>query len=251
MINRFAAAWTFLTIISLGRRPRSTQDQELARSLVVFPLVGLVLGAVLAGASLALDRFFPHAVVVVVVVVLSVWITGGLHLDGVADTADACGAPSRDDALRIMKGSMIGTYGSLALLSVLGLKIAGLATLPPRALAPALLAMPVLGRWALVHATVGRSYARDQGTAKTFVENASRATWLAATATTIAIAGAVMGVAGLAACGVVWVGVTLYVRWVTKWLGGVTGDTIGAAGEGAEVIAVLTWAAFLHVRGAA
>ena len=251
MMDRFVVAWTFLTIIPLRVRPRSTDDQALVKSLAAFPLVGLVLGAGLAGASLAMHQVFPHTLVVVVIVFLLVWITGGLHLDGVADTADACGARSREDALRIMKGSTVGTYGSLALLSVLGLKIAGLAALPPRALAPALLAMPVLGRWAQVQATAGRSYARDQGTAKAFVEGATRAMWLVATVATIVIAGAVMGVAGLVATGAVWASVTVYVRWVTTWLGGVTGDTIGAAGEGAEVIAVLTWAAFFHVRGVA
>lgn len=251
MRDRFLVAWAFLTIIPLRTRTPITDDGAFARSLVAFPFVGLLLGGVLAGSTLVLERLFPPFLVVVVVVFLLVWLSGGLHLDGVADTADACGARSRDDALRIMKGSMIGTYGSLALFSVLGLKIAGLAALPPRTLAPALLVMPVLGRWAQVHATVGRSYARDQGTAKAFVEGATRATWLVATVATIVIAGAALGPAGLAAAGMVWVVVTVYVRWVTAWLGGVTGDTIGAAGEGAEVLAVLTWAAFFHVRGVA
>lgn len=251
MVNYFRFAWEFLTVVPLGRRGRTLNGEVGGRSLAAFPLVGFALGAALAAFSLAAGLLFPHTLVVTLAVLLLAWLSGGLHLDGVADTADACGARSREDALRIMKGSTIGAYGSLALFSVLGLKIAGLAALPARALAPALLAMPVLGRWAQVHATVGRTYAREQGTAKSFVEGASRAAWWVATVTALVIAVAAMGPSGLAAAGVVWVAVSRYVRWVTAWLGGVTGDTIGAAGEGAEVIAVLIWAAFFHVRGAA
>ncbi len=250
-MDRVLVAWAFLTVVPLGRRGRAADEEALARSLAAFPLVGLALGAALAACSLVADLLFPPALVAALAVLLLAGLSGGLHLDGVADTADACGARSREDALRIMKGSTIGTYGSLALFSVLGLKIAALAALPPRALAPALLVMPVLGRWAHVHATVGRPYAREQGTAKAFVEGATRAAWWAATATTLVIAGAAMGVAGLAAAAAVWAAVTVYIRRVTAWLGGVTGDTIGAAGEGAEVLAILTWAAFFHVRGAA
>ena len=248
-MRAFLAAWEFLTVVPLGRRGRAADEGAFGRSLAAFPLVGLALGAVLAAFSLAAALLFPPALVATLAVVLLAWLSGGLHLDGVADTADACGARSREDALRIMKGSTIGAYGSLALFSVLGLKIAALAALPPRALAPALLAMPVLGRWAQVHATVGRTYAREQGTAKVFVEGATRAAWWVATAATLVIAAAVMSQAGLAAVAVVWGAVTVYVRWVTAWLGGVTGDTIGAAGEGAEVLAVLTWAAFFHIKG--
>ncbi|MFZ5863205.1 MAG: adenosylcobinamide-GDP ribazoletransferase [Nitrospirota bacterium] len=249
-MDRVLVAWAFLTVVPLGRRGRAANGEACGRSLAAFPLVGLALGAALAVFSLAAVRLFPAALVATLAVLFLAWFSGGLHLDGVADTADACGARSREDALRIMKGSTIGTYGSLALFSVLGLKIAGLAALPPRALAPALLVMPVLGRWAHVHATVGRPYAREQGTAKAFVEGATRAAWWVATVTTLAIAAAAMGPAGLAAVAVVGATVTVYARGVTRWLGGVTGDTIGAAGEGAEVIAILTWAAFFHVRGA-
>ncbi len=247
-MRAFLVAWEFLTVVPLGRRGRAADEGALGRSLAAFPLVGLALGAGLAGFSLTVGLLFPHALVVTLAVLLLAGLSGGLHLDGVADTSDACGARSREDALRIMKGSTIGTYGSLALFSVLGLKIAALAALPPRVLAPALLAMPVLGRWAHVHATVGRTYAREQGTAKAFVEGATRAAWWVATVTALVIAAAAMGPAGLAAAGLVWAAVTVYVRWVTAWLGGVTGDTIGAAGEGAEVIAALVWAAFFHVR---
>lgn len=249
-MNRFVTAWEFLTVVPLGRRGRAADEGAFGRSLAAFPLVGLALGAALAVFSLAAALLFPPSLVAALAVVLLAWLSGGLHLDGVADTADACGAQSREDALRIMKGSTIGAYGSLALFSVLGLKIAALAALPPRALASALLAMPVLGRWAQVHATVGRTYAREQGTAKAFIAGASREAWWVATVTTLVIAATAMGPAGLAAAGLVWAAVTVYVHRVTAWLGGVTGDTVGAAGEGAEVLAALTWAAVFHLRGA-
>jgi len=253
MMDRLVVAWTFLTVVPLPLRlrPRATDDRAFARSLAAFPLVGLLLGVALAGASFAMDRLFPHTLVVVVIVFLLVWITGGLHLDGVADTADACGARSRDDALRIMKDSTIGAYGSLALITVLGLKIAGLSTLPAHELAPALVAMPVLGRWAQVQITTGHPSARSEGAAKRFIAGTSRADYVAATASALPVIALAMGLPGLLAAAMVWAVVAWFGGWVTRWLGGVTGDTIGAAGEGAEVLAVLTWAAVFHVRGAA
>ncbi len=251
MMDRFVVAWTFLTIIPLSQRPCQTADRAFARSLAAFPLVGLLLGAALAGASFIMDRVFPHTLGVVVIVFLLVGITGGLHLDGVADTADACGGRSRDDALRIMKGSTIGTYGSLALITVLGLKIAGLSALPSHELAPALVAMPVLGRWAQVQMTTGHPSARSEGAAKRFIAGTSRVDYAAATAMALPTVALAMGLPGLLAAAVVWALVARFGGWVTRWLGGVTGDTIGAASEGAEVLAILTWAAVFHVRGAA
>lgn len=253
MMDRIVVAWTFLTVVPLPLRlrRRATDDRALSQSLAAFPLVGLLLGAGLAGASFALDRLFPHTLVVVIIVFLLVGITGGLHLDGVADIADACGGRSREDALRIMKGSTIGAYGSLALIAVLGLKIAGLATLPPHELAPALVAMPMLGRWAQVQMITGHPSARSEGAAKRFSAGASRADYAVATVMALPVVALAMGLAGLLAAAVVWAFVVWFGQWVTRWLGGVTGDTIGAAGEGAEVIAVLTWAAVFHVRGGA
>jgi adenosylcobinamide-GDP ribazoletransferase len=249
MIHRFATAWTFLTVIPFGwRRPDSTRNQDLARSLVAFPAVGLVLGVALAGTSLVVDRLFPHALAVIIVVVLSIWVTGGLHLDGVADTADACGARSGDDALRIMKGSTIGTYGTLALVAAVGLKIAGLTALPSDRLAGALVAMPVLGRWVMVQMTTGHPPARSEGLAHRATGGARRADHVAATAIALPIVALAMGLQGLLGAAVVWVATLWFGRWVTRWLGGVTGDTIGAAGEGCEVLAVLMWSAIAHIE---
>lgn len=251
MMDRFAMAWAFLTIVPVRLQPHSPDERACARSLAAFPLVGLVLGVGLAGASVVLDRFFPHSLAVVVIVFLLMWITGGLHLDGVADTADACGARSKADALRIMRSSTIGTFGSLALITVLGLKIAGLATLPPDGLAPALVAMPVLGRWAQVQMTTGHPSAREDGAARRFIVGATRTDYAIATAFALPVVVFAMGLVGLLAAAVVWAAAAWFGRSMTRRLGGVTGDTIGAAGEGAEVLAVLTWAGAVHALGAA
>jgi adenosylcobinamide-GDP ribazoletransferase len=246
MIARFVTAWSFLTVVPLGGGATRREERDFAQSLVAFPVVGLVLGIAVAGLYTISAWVFPLPLAVVLSVLGLVCLTGGLHLDGVADTADALGARTREDALRIMKGSTIGTFGALALVSVLGLKIAGLLSLPAGAHVPALIAMPVVGRWVQTELVVGWPYAREVGTAKVFIQSAGVWQYLIATSMALPIVAVVFGWAGLIATAVVGGVVALYGWLVARWLGGVTGDTIGAAGEGAEVVALLTWAALFH-----
>lgn len=246
MIARFVTAWSFLTVVPLGGRAAHREERDFAQSLAAFPVVGLVLGIAVAGVYTVSVLVFPLRLAVVLSVLGLVCLTGGLHLDGVADTADALGARTREDALRIMRGSTIGTFGALALVSVLGLKIAGVLSLPAGAHVPALIAMPVLGRWVQTEMVVGWPYAREAGIAKAFMQGANVWQYLIATGVALPIVASVFGWAGLIATAVVGGVVALYGWWVARWLGGVTGDTIGAAGEGAEVVALLTWAALFH-----
>jgi adenosylcobinamide-GDP ribazoletransferase len=126
MINLFLLALTFLTRLPWPFQ-LECEPEQLKRSAAFFPLVGLLLGTLLALLGLALEQFFSLNMTVILLVLLTLYITGALHEDGLADSVDAFGGGwSLDRKLAIMKDSSIGTYGVLALVVVILLRWQGL-----------------------------------------------------------------------------------------------------------------------------
>jgi adenosylcobinamide-GDP ribazoletransferase len=169
-------------------------------------------------------------------------LTGGLHLDGLADSCDGLGGGwSRERALSIMRDARSGPYGVTAIVLVLGLKAAALSSLPEGLAWKALVLAPVLGRAApLLLLALGRP-ARVEGAGHAA---ASGARWptlaaggLVAAVVSIATLGAWGAVALAVAGGMAWA----WAAYLRRRLGGFTGDTLGALVEGTEA-AVLTLA---------
>lgn len=126
MVKGLISAIQFITAIPLGRKavfePRAM--------IPLFPVVGLILGGVVAVFDFVALHFWPVYVVAILDVVLLVVLTGALHLDGLGDTADGLyGRRPRDEALKIMKDSRIGVMGLVAIVCVLAVKWAGLSSL--------------------------------------------------------------------------------------------------------------------------
>ncbi len=140
-LRLFLIALQFFTRVPVPARV-GFQPEWLNQSARYFPLVGACVGAVGAGVLWAASVVWPPAVAVGLSMVATMFVTGGFHEDGLADTFDALGgAVSRERALEIMKDSRIGSYGALALVMVLGLKAAALVALMSM---PSLMAMPSL-----------------------------------------------------------------------------------------------------------
>ncbi len=237
----FAAAASFLTILPLGA---ACDEEELAGGLPLFPAVGLLLGILAAGCAVAAGRLFSPPLVALLVVLFLVLATGGLHLDGLADTADGLGSRrDRRRMLAIMRDSHVGVMGVVAVVALLALKATALAVVPPdRRLAAAFL-MPVAGRTGILLMMYLAPYARGQGRAAVFYRR-SPATPLAAALLGLAVlapgVGGMAGGAALLAAVVVVAGLAACCR---RLLGGATGDTLGAACETAEAVVALVMAA--------
>lgn len=161
-LKLFQIALQFLTQLPAGSI-RDCPPDWLARSAKYMPLVGAIIGAI-AGAGILLSAvFFPEPLPVVIGLVLAVAITGALHEDGLADTADAFGGGrTRERRLEIMKDSSIGSYGAIALIAAFALKGSALVALDPRSAACVLIAghagarlAAVLTMWRLPHAGHG------------------------------------------------------------------------------------------------
>ena len=243
-----AAAMQFLTILSL---PGPTQHFEtgtgttsssprLALGSGYFSLVGLLLGLLLALLLLLLDPLLPQLAVAALLVVALVLLTGGLHLDGLMDSCDGLfGGRTRERRLEIMRDSRVGSFGVLGGVCTLLLKFACFASLAQHALFVALLVVLPSARWAMVLALRIFPSARPGGLGATFRQsvNLQRLALAASIALLVALViGHLVGV-------LIWIAATLTAialgSWITRRIGGLTGDTYGAIAEITEVVTLL------------
>ena len=231
------AAFRFLTIFPLPGRLGTSSD-ALARSTVFFPVVGLALGIFALAASWLATLVLPGPVASVLLVLVLLCFSGGLHADGLADTADGFfSARPREKILEILRDSRIGAMGVLALIMVLALKTASLAVLDQQAFFRASLLMPLLGRAAIVLTMAMLPYARSEGGLATlFYGRPVRRAALFALALAFVCCLALLGLDGLALV-MAWLTLTgLFARLCKKKIGGATGDTLGAFCELSEAL---------------
>lgn len=251
------AAFQFLTRIPIPLRITFT-DEVFRRSVVFYPFVGLTIGVILAASGAGLQKVLPNAPAAVVFVLLWVFLTGALHLDGLMDTADGIlSHRPRERMLEIMKDSRVGAMGVIVCVLYLLLKTALVMAwmeLPPGSgLTGLLMLIPVWSRWFMVIAIAGWPYAREQGLGKYFrsvhwlhaLASTGLALFFSVTAMMMFIAdnllGAMLQSLALVAVsgGFGWVYAALFQRK----LGGQTGDTYGALNELLEVtlLLLLVW----------
>jgi adenosylcobinamide-GDP ribazoletransferase len=203
-----------------------------------FPLVGAAIGLIyVAVAWLAAPRL-PGAVVAVLVVIAEAVLTGALHMDGLADTADGFGGgKDREDILRIMRDPAIGSYGAVAIALLVAFKIAVLSALLDRhAALPYLVLAPVLGRWTAAPLSRFLKYARPEKSAPAFA-GTRELVW--ATILAAAIVPALGFYRALLCWAVVAVVSVVFGAFCYRKIGGITGDTLGAAIEISECAVLL------------
>lgn len=242
MMRSFAAAWRFLTAFPFLWPAQDDEGESLSRAPAMFPLVGLVLGIMAAGLSWAFIRLFPPAVAAALVVAALALFSLGLHMDGLADCADALMSPgrSRDRILEVMKDSRIGAHGAFVLSASLLVKFAAFASLDAEMLFGAALAAPVAGRAAMLFPMTLLPYARPEGLGKAFaMPHPRRALLFAILVECVCLTAALGKERGIAAV-LAWLATgLLWTRFLRRRLGGATGDCYGAVCELAEITTVL------------
>ncbi|MBA3066285.1 adenosylcobinamide-GDP ribazoletransferase [bacterium] len=235
----FFLALQFLTVIPFKTKLKYNED-SFSNSAVFFPLVGLLIGSVLALFNILLSGFLPDFTVNVILVFLLVLITGGLHMDGFADTIDAFYLKrSKEDTLRIMRDSHTGVMGVLGIVFIILLKIGFLETFSTSEKLKPLLITPVLSRWSMVLSMFFFSYARDGGKAKAFFTGMNGRKLFLATLITFAVTYFILGIAGFMLIALIAASALGFGLTVRKRIGGITGDTLGAVNEISEVLALI------------
>jgi adenosylcobinamide-GDP ribazoletransferase len=235
---RVAAA--FLTRLPVG----ATVDapETLARAVPWFPVIGAAVGLVVAGCYAASSAVLPPMVAAAVAVGLGVVVTGAFHEDGLADLADSLGGWSRDDALRIMKDPTHGSYGVLALVFSVVVRVAAVAALDAGQAVAALPAAHALGRaGAVTLLTVPAARRLGLGTA--WASGVTPATVATAMVVGAAVATLAIGAWVVPTAVVVGVGVVAVAAIARRVLGGVSGDVMGAAEQAGEIVALVLAAA--------
>jgi adenosylcobinamide-GDP ribazoletransferase len=244
-VNSFVVAVEFMTRFRLRRTPRGDLE-EVARSELWFPAVGLLIGAVLVAIDRLAMKALPVVSVDVLLVVSLALITGGLHLDGLADAADGLfGGYTPERRLEIMRDVHAGSFAVIAIVSALALKWAGLAALPPNVRTETLLVVPCIARFAML-LTVAAPYARSEGMGAIPHQRAGVLAVAVGGATAAVAAVLLLGLGGVYALALA-IGVALGVGLVAKsMVGGMTGDLYGATVEISEVALLLLIAAFAN-----
>ncbi|MDY6955781.1 MAG: adenosylcobinamide-GDP ribazoletransferase [Pseudomonadota bacterium] len=246
-MNDLRLALGFLTRLPV--RATDHGSAAMGRSLAWYPLAGALIGALLAAAAGLLALGLPAApgVGAALVVTLWVWLSGGLHLDGLADTADAAAAGGdRSRHLAIMKDPRSGPAGVVAVVVVLLTKYAALASLlEAGSAASALLIAPIIGRALVVAAFLTTPYVRAGGLGDALAHQHSRSTCQAALGLTLLAILALGSTSGALSLLLTGIGFGMWRRWSRRLLGGFTGDLAGALVEIGEVLSLIGCVALL------
>jgi adenosylcobinamide-GDP ribazoletransferase len=232
-------AFQFLTIIPLPFSFRC-EKEDLGRSTAFFPVVGLAIGGLLAGANQLLSPFIVRPLCDALLITLLALVTGALHLDGLADVCDGLAARGdRERFLAVMKDSQVGAVGAVGLVLGLLLKWQALAAVPVELKWQALLLFPALARFGQVLTLTGARRARQDGLGAAFAHGAGALPLFVALATVAPAAFYLMGFRGGIALAAVCLLVAAGRAFFVRKLGGLTGDTIGCLSELSEILALL------------
>lgn len=247
-LRAFGAAVCFLTRLPLGRL-LAVDGDDLARAGAMFPLIGAAIGTLVGAVAFLLVHSLGGWLAAVLALAAATLLTGALHLDALADSADALSARTRERALEIMRDHAVGSYGAVAIALDLLLKAGALSTLASHHdVLRTTVAAGALSRAVPVLLAAALPYARPEaGLGAPLTRGGrGRAAIAAVLATGIAIATA--GTHGAIAAGVAAAIVLSLALCYRRWLGGVTGDTLGAAVELTEIAVFLTAVGLLGVR---
>lgn len=230
---QLALTVSFLTVLPV--RLRAPHSADLGGAAAWFPAVGAVIGALAGGVRAGAEPVVGATAATVLAMAALVLLTGALHQDGLADTADGLGVRGDPERrLAVMRDSTTGAFGVLALIGWALLLLAALAPLNTLEALAALVTAGALSRWAALLHAAGTPPARPDGLGAGF--HVGRVTLLIASACAVVVAGVAAGPGP----GTVSLGVTLVIALLSAWaarrvIGGRTGDTIGATVAVVEV----------------
>ena len=235
----FLLAIQFLTRLPLPA-VRITGPQAMARSMSYFSLTGLLIGGGMAGVYILVSMWLSATAASLSAVVFLIWLTGNLHTDGLMDTADGLlSGKDRPGMLGVMKDSRVGAHGATAGILAILARVILLAELPTTLILPALILIPALGRWSQVFGAARYPYAGITAGTASFTDMVGAQELAVASATAILASVILIGWPGLFIFAGVAAIAMLFNRHVSNQLGGVTGDTLGAANEITEIFSML------------
>ena len=247
----FGTALMFLTRLPVGKFC-SGDARVLSVSTRYFPLVGAFVGLLLSVFLITAYQLLPASVVVVLMLIVSVRLTGAFHEDGLADVADSAGAFDIDRKLEIMRDSRVGTYGAMALiLLVLGkfLVLTELLSVDICLCVAALISAHILSRWSSVWLMATEQYARPEAANKVVADGVTKTRLIESTVVAILLLTPLVWVASFAIYAllpIAWMVAVICARRFKSAFGGITGDCLGAANQVVEFVVLVVVLAYLQ-----
>ncbi len=241
-------AMRFLTVIPIPFA-KETDERIFTSSMMFFPLVGFFIGVVCAFLSYLLSLFFSPFMTSALVVALWVVLTGALHLDGFADTVDGIGGGrDREERLAIMKDSRIGTFGAVSLFLVLILKVAFLSELTESYPIFSVILAAATGRWVISGAIMYFPSARPDGMGALFKKNCGKREFIVSSSIMGAVSLFCLAVGGPVVVLLTAAAAYGAAAFLSKRLGGLTGDSYGALCEFSEAVALFLCVIVYNIR---
>ena len=236
----FFTALQFLTRLQFVTQT-TWSPESFGRSVKYFPAVGAVIGIILAAVAHISAPYVPPTVLAAGLIALEIILTGGLHGDGLMDTADGIfSGRSQERMLEIMKDSRTGANGVMAFCLVALMKWSLLMELAAPARTAALFIMPVISRFSMVAGITLFPYARPEGIGKAFAQYAGKKALVFAGVVTVMTV-AVCGLAAWVSMGTALLFVLFFGSYVKKLLGGLTGDIYGAITELSNLVVLAVY----------
>jgi adenosylcobinamide-GDP ribazoletransferase len=242
-IKIFFAALTFFTRLPSPLSSDMHSEDLLNRAAKYFPLTGWIVGGISALVLWIAGLYLPHSIGIVLSIVAGILVTGAFHEDGFADTCDGFGGGwSKERILEIMKDSRIGSYGAIGLVLILLSKYLLISEIPFHRLPLIIIAAHSISRLASTHCILTHEYVGNQSTskAKPLCSKITRNEMLIC---------ALLGIAPLLFLGSYWYLLTIVPVFITKWwmaayfkkwIGGYTGDCLGAIQQVTEIVFYIT-----------
>ncbi len=228
MIKGFIILLQFMTRIPVPIKVEY-DEEKLGKSIKYFPLVGLIIGFFLFEVNFLAGKVTENRQITAVVVIMAeILITGLIHIDGLADTADGLFSyADKERMLEIMKDSRIGTNGTVALILYFLAKMVFLATVKPEYI----LLYPIISRLSTsINAGLGE-YARKKGMSNGIIEKNGKKEAIISMVITAVLSFAVLRFKGLIVLVLAILFILLFMKNVKKKIDGITGDTMGASLE--------------------
>jgi adenosylcobinamide-GDP ribazoletransferase len=238
----------FLTIVPVPGR-EATGAGALGRAAWWFPAVGVALGACLVAADHLLAFLFPPLLGSILVIGLWKVLTGGIHLDGLADVLDGLAGRNAERRLAIMRDSRIGVFGAAGIVLCFLISADALGALPAGRHPAMLLLAPAVGRFApLLIGPLFPAASPGQGAGAAFLEGLSPWAAPVSVAGLWILSAALLGLWGGLLLSLALASVLLWAVFVASRLGGLTGDALGSSVEVGELATLVAAAALIHLR---
>ncbi|MCF8002068.1 MAG: adenosylcobinamide-GDP ribazoletransferase [Halanaerobiales bacterium] len=234
-MNSFLIALQFISSIPVKKK-LNYSEKKIGQSMLFYPLIGTLIGLLICCINIIIGNFLPSMLKSSILLISFVLISGGLHLDGLADSFDGLfGGKNKENMLKIMADSYIGVYGVIVIVLILLTKFILIDNLPIVHLNYILILVPTISRWSMTVALYLFPYAKKEGFGKAFKLYFKKRQFVVATIWVLLVSISLFLLKGLLVLAISFLVTILIAKYITKKLGGLTGDNYGAINELMEI----------------